>query len=123
MIEEQSDENEVETERLVVAEPGLSVFGPSSPSPRNSSETRVSQNGLPQVFFGSNNQESKSRGRATTTPQTTTSSTTAAATSTTTATAFSPTRKAIRNQIDFQSSTEDLQERIRKLKETVRKTK
>ena len=76
MIEEQSDENEVETERLVVAEPGLSVFGPSSPSPRNSSETRVSQNGLPQVLFGSNKQKSKSRGRATTTPQTTTSSTT-----------------------------------------------
>ena len=123
MIEE--EETGVETERLVAAEPGLRVFGPSSGS-GSLRETDSNENGLPEVFFGSKAQKTKSRGRVTTptsTTTTTTKITTIAQSTSTTSIAFSPTRKAIRNQIEFKSSTEDLQERIRKLKETVRKTK
>jgi hypothetical protein len=103
MIEEAAVEDPGQAERLTIAD-GLHVFGPT----------------VPQV-------STRGRGRGTTvaTSSVTTTLTTTATvrTTTTTTTTRAPPMTAIRGEMEFRSSAEDLQERIRKLKETVRRTK
>ena len=104
IVEEQTTEIPDQSERLSIVEQvaSLHVFGPTDS--RNQKVTEVQKERLPAVLDLNKHDKAMAKERGTTTTP-------------------SPVMTAIRGKMEFQSSSDSLQERIRKLKETVRKTK